>query len=302
MTPPSKPGEPAIDPGARPANESTEHAAAAHVRGIFNSIAPSYDRLNHLLSFGLDRRWWNKTAHAFAPILTRPEARVLDLCCGTGDMTAALLKFRPKSQHKPGSTSFDPQRQPVAPAIDSEARGSQAAHTTPIAQVTGLDFSAEMLDCARAKFPASQHNVLWVEADAMHLPYPDDTFDLITAAFGFRNLTHYAAGLAELHRVLRPGGSLGILEANQPDGFSGALYTLYFRHILPLIGGLLSGDRAAYRYLPASVARFPRPPQMLALLREAGFHHACWDGYLLRAAGLYRAVKPAPALIPGTHP
>jgi demethylmenaquinone methyltransferase/2-methoxy-6-polyprenyl-1,4-benzoquinol methylase len=267
---------PAINPGARPANEPTEHAAAAHVRGIFNSIAPSYDRLNHLLSFGLDRRWWNKTARAFAPILARPEARVLDLCCGTGDMTAALLKVRP---------------QPPAgcPIHDSSiVMGG-------VAPIIGLDFSAEMLTRARAKFPTPQHNVLWVEADAMHLPYPDGTFDLITAAFGFRNLTNYAAGLAELHRVLRPGGSLGILEANQPDGLSGALYTLYFRHILPIIGGLLSGDRAAYRYLPASVARFPRPPQMLALLREAGFDHPSWDGYLLRAAGLYRAVKPASA-------
>ena len=256
-TTPKAAAAPAIDPGARPANEPTEHAAAAHVRGIFDSIAPSYDRLNHLLSLGLDRRWWNKTARAFAPILARPDARVLDLCCGTGDMTAALLALRPK----------------------------------PSEPILGLDFSAEMLARARAKFPAPQHNILWVEADAMHLPYPDDTFDLITAAFGFRNLTNYAAGLAEIHRVLRPGGSLGILEANQPDGISGALYTLYFRHILPVIGGLLSGDRAAYRYLPASVARFPRPPQMLALLRDAGFDHACWDGYLFRAAGLYRAVK-----------
>ncbi len=283
MTPLSQTGEPAIDAGARPANEPTEHAAAAHVRGIFDSIAPSYDRLNHLLSLGLDRRWWNKTARAFAPILARPDARVLDLCCGTGDMTAALLALRPQPHagwpiHDGGSIVGMRGVESILGAGSGEP-------------LIGLDFSAEMLARARAKFPAPQHNILWVEADAMHLPYPDDTFDLITAAFGFRNLTNYAAGLAEIHRVLRPGGSLGILEANQPDGISGALYTLYFRHILPVIGGLLSGDRAAYRYLPASVARFPRPPQMLALLREAGFDHACWDGYLLRAAGLYRAVK-----------
>jgi demethylmenaquinone methyltransferase/2-methoxy-6-polyprenyl-1,4-benzoquinol methylase len=130
-----------------------------------------------------------------------------------------------------------------------------------------------------------------VEGDAMHLPYPDNSFDLVTAAFGFRNLPNYAAGLAEIHRVLAPGGQLGILEANQPDGLSGAVYTLYFRHILPLIGGAISGDRAAYRYLPASVARFPRPPQMLAMMRDAGFTDEAWDGYLLRAAGLYRATK-----------
>jgi len=245
----------AINPGARPANETTEADAAAHVQAIFNSIAPSYDLLNHLLSMGLDRRWWRRSARAFAGILSKPEARVLDLCCGTGDMTAALLELRP-------------------------------ADSVPI---TGLDFSAQMLDRARAKYVTA--NVTWVEGDAMHLPYPDASFDLVTAAFGFRNLPNYAAGLAEIHRVLAPGGQLGILEANQPDGLSGALYTLYFRHILPIVGGVISGDRAAYRYLPASVARFPRPPQMLAMLREAGFTPEAWDGYHLRAAGLYRATK-----------
>jgi demethylmenaquinone methyltransferase/2-methoxy-6-polyprenyl-1,4-benzoquinol methylase len=155
--------------------------------------------------------------------------------------------------------------------------------------VTGLDFSAEMLDRARAKFAGA--NVRWVEGDAMRLPFPDASFDLVTAAFGFRNLTNYAAGLAEIARVLRPGGSIGILECNQPDGMSGWGYGIYFRKVLPLIGGWISGDRAAYRYLPESVARFPRPPQMLAMLTEAGFSEAAWDGYLLRAAGLYRGVK-----------
>jgi demethylmenaquinone methyltransferase/2-methoxy-6-polyprenyl-1,4-benzoquinol methylase len=244
-----------INPGARPNNEPSEAAAAERVRGIFNSIAPSYDRLNHLLSIGLDRRWWSRSARAFLPILESPQAHVLDLCCGTGDMTAALLALRP---------------QPAEP-------------------VTGLDFSAEMLTLARTKF--ANANALWVEGDAMHLPYPNASFDLVTSAFGFRNLTNYSAGLAEIYRVLKPGGSIGILECNQPDGLSGAMYTLYFRYVLPVIGGLLSGDWAAYRYLPASVARFPRPPQMIALMQEVGFHEVAWDGYLLRAAGLYRAVK-----------
>jgi len=250
-----------VNPGARPTDpdpndSNAESTAAAEVQSIFNSIAPSYDLLNHLLSMGLDRRWWNRTARTFASILRYPGARVLDICCGTGDLTSALLAQRP--------TTAEP--------------------------ITGLDFSAEMLARARTKYPTPQ--VLWVEGDAMHLPYPDASFDLVTSAFGFRNLTNYAAGLREIHRVLRPSGQIGILECNQPDGLSGALYTLYFRHILPLIGGLISGDRAAYRYLPASVARFPRPPQMLALLTEAGFQNAAWDGYLLRAAGLYRAIKP----------
>ena len=241
--------------GARPSGEATETAAAEHVREIFNSIAPSYDLLNHLLSMGLDRRWWSRTARSFRSILTRPEARVLDICCGTGDMTAALLAQRP-------------------------------ANSEPI---TGLDFSAEMLARARIKYASA--NALWVEGDAMHLPYPDNSFDLVTSAFGFRNLTNYAEGLTEIHRVLKPGGRIGILECNQPDGLSGALYNLYFKHILPIVGGMISGDRAAYRYLPASVERFPRSPRMLALMAEAGFADCAWDGYLLRAAGLYRGGK-----------
>jgi demethylmenaquinone methyltransferase/2-methoxy-6-polyprenyl-1,4-benzoquinol methylase len=249
--------EPSINPGARPDNEATEADAAAHVQSIFNSIAPSYDLLNHLLSMGLDRRWWNRSARALRPTLQRPEARVLDLCCGTGDMTAALLKLRPMGG---------------APE-----------------PVIGLDFSAQMLDRARAKYAGT--NAVWVEGDAMHLPYADASFDLVTAAFGFRNLTNYAEGLAEIYRVLAPGGRIAILECNQPDGLSGLLYTLYFRHILPLVGGLISGDFKAYRYLPASVARFPRPPQMFALMTAAGFQKPTWTGYLLRAAGLYLAAK-----------
>jgi len=259
--------------GARPAAETTETAAAAHVRDIFNSIAPSYDLLNHLLSMGLDRLWWSRAAQSFRKVLIRPEARVLDICCGTGDMTSALLALRPSNE----STCTMCSVQPLT--------------TEPIEPVTGLDFSAEMLSRARTKYPAPRHNALWVEGDAMRLPYPDASFDLVTSAFGFRNLTNYPAGLAEIHRVLRPGGQIGILECNQPEGLNGALYNLYFRHILPLIGGFISGDRAAYAYLPASVARFPRPPKMLTLLREAGFSNENWDGYLLRAAGLYRATK-----------
>lgn len=253
----SGPGE-----GARPAAEGTEAEAAMHVRELFDSIAPTYDRLNHLLSFGLDRRWWKRAARSFRPILRRPDARVLDLCCGTGDMTAALLAERP---------------------------ASTATATQAVAPVTGLDFSPEMLDRARTKFRSS--GIVWVEADALHLPFAAESFDLVTAAFGFRNLSNYAAGLAEIHRVLRPGGQIGILECNQPDGLSGAFYSLYFKHLLPVVGGALSGDRAAYRYLPASVERFPRPPRMLQLLAEAGFGEASWDGYLLRAAGLYSATR-----------
>ena len=241
--------------GARPAAEHCETEAAEHVRELFGSIAPTYDRLNHLLSFGLDRRWWRRTAGTFREILAQPEARVLDICCGTGDLTAALLAQRP-------------------------------ANAEP---VTGLDFSPEMLRLAEHKFAGA--NFRWVEGDAMALPFPDNSFDLVTSAFGFRNLRNYAAGLAEIHRVLRPGGRIGILECNQPDGLNGALYNLYFHRVLPVVGGWISGERAAYEYLPASVRRFPRPPRMLNLMQEAGFANCAWDGYLMRAAGLYRGTK-----------
>ena len=242
-------------PGARTANESTQAEAAQNVQAMFNSIAPSYDRLNHLISLGLDRVWWNRTASTFAPILRDPHARVLDLCCGTGDQTAALLALRPRQA--------DP--------------------------TTALDFSPEMLSRARQKFPSA--NITWLEGDAMHLPFEANTFDLVTSAFGFRNLTDYAAGLREIARVLKPGGRLGILEANQPSGLRGLASNAWFHRLVPLIGGLLSGDRAAYAYLPASVARFPQPPAMLALLRNAGFSTPSWTPYLLHSAGLYTATK-----------
>ena len=245
-----------INDGARPVGASTEQEAAASVQRMFDDIAPTYDRANHLLSVGLDRLWWRRAARVFRPVLARPEAQILDLCCGTGDMTAALLAFRPSA-------------------------------ATPI---VGLDFSPQMLERARQKYP--DRNAVFVEGDAMHLQYADSSVDLVTAAFGFRNLSNYAGGLAEIYRVLRPGGEFGILECNQPAGLVGALYLLYFQRVLPFLGGLLSGQASAYRYLPASVERFPRPPKMLALIREAGFADGSWTSYTLGTTGLYRATKP----------
>ena len=249
------------NPGARPegisteAGLATEAAAALHVRRMFNTIAPTYDRANHLLSFGLDRLWWRRAARAVRHLLARPEARILDLCCGTGDLTAALLAHRP------------PQAEPI----------------------TGADFSPDMLAVARIKH--ARANARFLEADALHLPWPDRSLDLVTFAFGFRNLASYADGLAEVFRVLAPGGEIAILEANQPGGLIGALYSLYFKRILPVLGGLISGNPAAYRYLPASVERFPRPPRMIALMREAGFTNSTWTGYTFSTAGLYRGTR-----------
>lgn len=243
--------------GARPTGANTEQAAATGVQKMFDSIAPRYDLLNHLLSMGLDRRWWARTARTFRDVLARPDAVVMDLCCGTGDMTLALMQYRPSGIGE--------------------------------APILAVDFSHEMLSRGAQKF--SGQNILAIEADALHLPVSSNSLDLITSAFGFRNLANYAEGLAELYRVLRPAGQIGILDCNQPEGLTGTLYNLYFRRILPTIGGIISGDPEAYRYLPASVDRFPRPPRMLSLIREAGFAEAKWTGYTFGTAGLYTAVK-----------
>ncbi|GGG82447.1 bifunctional demethylmenaquinone methyltransferase/2-methoxy-6-polyprenyl-1,4-benzoquinol methylase UbiE [Edaphobacter dinghuensis] len=244
--------------GARPTGTTTDQDAAANVQQMFDTIAPKYDLLNHVLSVGIDRWWWSRAARTFRPILQRPEAVALDLCCGTGDMTLALLKHRPKT-------------------------GSEAP-------ILAVDFSHQMLSRGAEKF--APHNIIPIEADALHLPIADNSVDLITSAFGFRNLSNYEAGLAELHRILRPGGQIGILDFNQPTGLTGALYNLYFKQILPRFGGLISGDPAAYTYLPNSVARFPSPSRMIELIANAGFINATWTSYTFGTAGLYRATKP----------
>jgi demethylmenaquinone methyltransferase/2-methoxy-6-polyprenyl-1,4-benzoquinol methylase len=147
-----------------------------------------------------------------------------------------------------------------------------------------------MLSLGAQKF--APHPILPIEADALHLPIASGSLDLVTSAFGFRNLANYEEGLAELFRVLRPGGQIGILDCNQPSGLVGSLYSLYFRQVLPKLGGLISGQTGAYTYLPASVARFPRPPRMLQLIAAAGFTQATWTSYTLGTAGLYKATKP----------
>jgi demethylmenaquinone methyltransferase/2-methoxy-6-polyprenyl-1,4-benzoquinol methylase len=269
-------------PGARPAGTSSPAAAAQNIQQMFDTIAPTYDRANHLLSAGIDRSWWNRTARTLRPILQRPEAVVLDLCCGTGDLTLALDRHRPQ----PNLTGLKRPGAPFMTASSSWVGSQTSAIPTPI---LALDFSHNMLSLALPKF--FNKNIVPIEADALNLPLADASVDLVTSAFGFRNLTSYPAGLAEIHRVLRPGGQIAILECNQPGGGVGWLYSFYFHHILPTLGGLISGKRRAYAYLPDSVMKFPRPPQMKALLTSAGFTNPTWTSYTLGTAGLYRATK-----------
>jgi demethylmenaquinone methyltransferase/2-methoxy-6-polyprenyl-1,4-benzoquinol methylase len=242
--------------GAQPAGTTGEQDAAAAVQAMFDSIAPRYDLLNHILSGSIDRFWWWRTARRFRPILSQPQARIADICCGTGDMTMALLRRRP------------PQAAPVL----------------------AIDFSHQMLMRGAAKF--RKHGAIAVEADALHLPIADDTLQLLTTAFGFRNLANYEAGLREFYRALAPGGELGILDFSEPGGILGKLYAFYFRRVLPRIGRLLSGAGSAYTYLPASVGRFPAPPEMLRKLEQVGFRNVHWTPYTFGIAGLYTARKP----------
>ncbi len=242
--------------GAQPAGTTDEQSAALAVRAMFDQIAPRYDLLNHILSLNIDRLWWWRTARRFRTILARPESAVIDVCCGTGDMTLALLRRRP-------------------------------AGGTP---VLAADFAHQMLVRGAAKFAG--RGAVAVEADALHLPLPSASMHLLTTAFGFRNLANYRAGLEEFYRVLRPGGELGILDFSEPGGLMGKLYAFYFRRVLPAIGSRLSGVTGPYAYLPSSVERFPPPAQMLGTLRDVGFREVSWTPYNFGIAGLYRAVKP----------
>ncbi len=254
--------------GAKPEGAVDELTAAEAVRRMFDSIAPRYDLLNHVLSANIDRLWWRRAARQFRHVLARPEAAILDICCGTGDLTMALLKLRP--------------------------RGS--------CPVLAADFARAMLRRGASKFgppgfrkshvnPDAPYAVA-LEADALHLPLHPQAMDLIVTAFGFRNLANYDAGLREFHRVLKPGGQLGILEFSEPGGLIGKAYAVYFRRVLPAIGRMICGKDGPYKYLPSSVGEFPSPNEMLGKMRAAGFQNCAWRPYTFGIAGLYTAVRP----------
>ncbi|HEU5064582.1 MAG TPA: bifunctional demethylmenaquinone methyltransferase/2-methoxy-6-polyprenyl-1,4-benzoquinol methylase UbiE [Gaiellaceae bacterium] len=199
------------------------------VRKMFDRIAPVYDAMNRLMTAGLDRRWRRETADA----VVSPGDRVLDVCCGTGDLALSA----------------------------AEAGG----------KVTGLDFSEQMLGRARAKEPAIE----WVSGDALALPFADGAFDAVTIGFGLRNLADGELGLAEMRRVLSPGGRVAILEITRPRGVLAPFYRFWFDGVIPLAGKVLPGG-SAYSYLPASVRRFPDPRSLAKLMDEAGFDEIRW--------------------------
>jgi demethylmenaquinone methyltransferase / 2-methoxy-6-polyprenyl-1,4-benzoquinol methylase len=225
-----------------------EREKSQWVRGMFGRIAGRYDLLNHLLSFNLDKRWRARTVKRVANILARPDAQVLDLCCGTGDLLLAL-KGR---------------------------------------AVLGSDFCHPMLLEARRKSPDSP----LFEADALALPLKGESLDLVTCAFGFRNLANYEKGLDELLRVLKPEGVAAILEFSQPTNrVFGVLYEFFSTRILPRIGGMVSGSPDAYSYLPESIRKFPGAEDLAAKIKAAGFKRVEFERMTGGAVALHLGYK-----------
>jgi demethylmenaquinone methyltransferase / 2-methoxy-6-polyprenyl-1,4-benzoquinol methylase len=243
--------------GTTPEGAQDERSAARAVQRMFDEIAPRYDLVNHTISMNIDRLWWRRTARTFTHILRRNDARVLDLCAGTGDLSVALRAV-------------------------AAAQGSTA-------NIYALDFSHPMLQHGLQKYAAK--GIQPVEADALSLPLRDGSIELVVSAFGFRNLANYNAGLREIFRVLRPEGEVGILDFGEPGGLFGKVYGYYFRRILPRIGAIISGVRGPYDYLPASVEKFPSPQQMLSRMEQAGFKDVSWTPYTFGIVGLYRGRK-----------
>jgi demethylmenaquinone methyltransferase/2-methoxy-6-polyprenyl-1,4-benzoquinol methylase len=210
-----------------------KHARA--VREMFSGIATKYDFLNHFLSVNVDRRWRRLVSQRLKDVLANPEALVLDVACGTGDLSLELQK---------------------------NAR----------AKVFGTDFCRPMLDIAFGKNIKNSCAIPYIEADGMNLSFADESFDAVTIAFGLRNFSNWQAGLLEFHRILKRGGKLVVLEFSTPvvPGFREA-FQFYFSTILPRIGGAVSGSRGAYEYLPDSVSKFPDQKNLARLITETGF-------------------------------
>ncbi len=203
---------------------------------MFDSIAPSYDRLNHILSLNVDKLW---RRYALREIVDGTPQQILDVACGTGDSTVSVAR--------------------------AAAEGSV---------VTGVDISEGMMALIgeKARKAGVEDRIRLQVADGEALPFADAAFQRVTCAFGIRNFEHKELGLKEFRRVLAPGGKAVILELSVPrNPVLRWLYDLYFVHVLPWIGGRVSGEKAAYKYLPASVHAFPQPEAFCAMMREAGF-------------------------------
>ena len=235
---------------------ATTSEQARRVREMFATIAARYDLLNHLLSGNIDRRWRRLVAKTLSATLANRDARVLDVACGTGDLSLTLCE-----------------------------RGK--------ARVLGIDFCRPMLDIAAAKASKSGLSLPFVEGDALDLPFADRSFEAATIAFGLRNLTSVEAGFKELLRVLKPGGRVAVLEFSKPKApLLRSLFGIYFTKLLPLFGGLISGSKSAYQYLPDSVSRFPNQNELSNLMTQAGFEDVTFRNLTGGIAALHLGRRP----------
>jgi len=234
---------------------ASEVAHARAVRDMFSGIAQRYDLLNHVLSVNIDKRWRRLVRKQLERVLERSDATVLDVACGTGDLSIELR------------------------------RGARAG-------VIGTDFCRPMLAIADKKSAALDLAIPYIEGDALNLPFADSKFDALTIAFGLRNLASFKDGLVELRRVLKPGGKLVVLEFSSPviPGFRG-LFRFYFTNVLPRIGGVVSGSRGAYEYLPDSVSRFPDQKDLSKMMEETGFGNVAYTNLTGGIAAIHSGIK-----------
>jgi demethylmenaquinone methyltransferase / 2-methoxy-6-polyprenyl-1,4-benzoquinol methylase len=250
----AKPKPMAVE-GTTVGNGVDEQATASAVRSMFAAVAPRYDLLNHLLSVGFDIRWRRATVRALEPVLSHPSSVVADLCCGTGDLALALRR-------------------------------------ASAGKVLGTDFCHPMLQLAREKSGRLTRSTIFLEADTLRLPFRDASLDALTIAFGFRNLSNYRRGIQEMRRVLRPGGTVAILEFSHVTWpVFGPLFRAYFRRVLPRLGAWISGVQGPYQYLPDSVLRFPNQEALAELLREKGFRGVRYRNFTGGVAALHLGQK-----------
>jgi demethylmenaquinone methyltransferase/2-methoxy-6-polyprenyl-1,4-benzoquinol methylase len=235
---------------------ATTREQARRVREMFANIAARYDLLNHLLSGNIDKRWRRIVAKTLSATLAKSGARVLDVACGTGDLSLTLFK-------------------------GGEAR------------IIGLDFCRPMLDIAVSKVSRSGFSLPFVEGDALDLPFADGSFEAATIAFGLRNLTSVEAGFKELLRVLKPGGRVVILEFSKAQTpLLRSIFKIYFTKLLPVFGGLISGSKSAYQYLPDSVSHFPNQKELANLMTQAGFEKVTFQNLTGGIAALHFGTRP----------
>jgi demethylmenaquinone methyltransferase/2-methoxy-6-polyprenyl-1,4-benzoquinol methylase len=241
-----------INTNQRPSGE-IEHAKA--VKEMFSGIASKYDFLNHFLSVNIDKRWRSKVSAGLADVLKNPEATVLDVACGTGDLSLELK-------------------------------------TSGKSKVVGTDFCRPMLEIAKQKTEKQSLRIPYLEADGMNLSFEDESFDAVTIAFGLRNFSNWENGLIELNRVLKKGGKIAILEFSSPiiPGFR-QLFNFYFSKILPRIGGVVSGSRGAYEYLPDSVSKFPDQKNLAKMMRQIGFSDVKYKNLTGGIAAIHTGTK-----------